>query len=104
VTNPKDSDLLRDIDPDWQSAAIGTPVIASDGKPLGMVLEKRDDGLYVRGAAGGMDYLVPPADIASVGADGVRLAVTASQAMRVQPESAAERATPDSGGQMAQPS
>ncbi len=104
MTNPNDSDLLRDLDPDWQSVAIGTPVIASDGKPLGTVLEKREGGLYVRGVAGGEDYLVPPTDIASVGPDGVKLLVNASQAMRVQRESAAERATTDSGGEAAQPS
>lgn len=102
MTNPNDTDLLRDLDPDWQSVAIGVPVIASDGKPLGTVLEKREDGLYVRGAAGGENYLVPPTDIARIGPDGVKLVVNASQAMRVHPESAAGRATTDSGGETAQ--
>jgi hypothetical protein len=104
VANLNNSDLLRDLDPDWQSVAIGTPVIASDDKALGTVREKREDSLYVRGMDGGEDYLVPPTDIAKVGPDGVKLLVTASQALRVQPERAAGRATTDSGGETAQPS
>jgi hypothetical protein len=80
-----DNDIRLDpqIDPDWQSVQIGTPVIANDGKRLGIVQQKRADGLYVVSDTG-EDYMVTPQDIGHIGADGIHLVVNSSQAMRAQ--------------------
>jgi hypothetical protein len=94
-----DNDIRRNerIDPDWGSVAIGTEVVTSDGRRLGTVQEKRDDGLFVHGETDeGVDYLVTPADIGHVDAEGVHLIVTESQAMRAhwQGTSASDRSAP----------
>jgi hypothetical protein len=94
VTNLSNTDPLAQLDPDWQSVREGTPVIANDGTTIGHVEAKRTDGLYVRGdGQGAEDYLVTPSDIASIGADGVRLIVNSKQTMRAQ-------ADPDAPGGM----
>lgn len=88
-TNPRDtSDTLGQIDPNWESVAVGAPVVASDGRTIGTVDAKRSDGLHVRGPDQS-EYLVTPADIASVGADGVRLLVNSQQTIRVQADAEA---------------
>jgi hypothetical protein len=104
VNNPNDTDLLRRLEPDWRSVREGTQVVASDGRILGVVQEKRDDGLFVRSIDGDdIDYLVPPTDIASIDAGGVKLSVNSAQAMRAHPERAAEDASATGGGDMTQP-
>lgn len=46
-TNPRDtSDTLGQIDPNWESVAVGAPVVASDGRTIGTVDAKRSDGLH----------------------------------------------------------
>lgn len=86
MTNPSDTsdnDMLRQLEPDWQAVAIGTPVVASDGRTIGTVDAKRIDGLLVKGTDSS-EYLVTPPDIASVGPDGVRLVVNSQQTIRAQ--------------------
>lgn len=83
--NENDIQLGRGMDPDWHRVQIGTPVIASDGKMLGTVQEKRMDGLYVVSERPSReDYLVTAQDIGHIDADGVHLVVNVSQAMRAQ--------------------
>ncbi len=92
-----DTDLLRDIAPDWQSAPVGATVTARDGQTIGTVSNKSDDGLYVQSAgsdADSPDYFVTSADIASVDPDGVKLLVAASEVMRARPESEAQDTLP----------
>ena len=85
--NPNDTDPITQLDPDWHSVPIGTPVIASDGRTIGTVDKKRPDGLHVEGTTpAGEDYMVAPADIARVDQDGVHLLVTPAQTMRARPE------------------
>ena len=78
------------IDPDWSTVPMGTPVIASDAKRLGTVQERRANGLFVRGETpDNENYLVSDADIGHIATDGVYLIVNAAQAMRAQAEDAA---------------
>lgn len=92
-----DPEVSARIDPDWSVVAVGTPVLTIDGQALGTVVERRSDGLLVRGAgAQGEDYLVTAADIGRIEKDGVHLMVTEAQAMRAQAtESAFEVPAPD---------
>lgn len=86
MTSPNDAnDILREIEPDWEAVAAGTPVVASDGRTIGTVDTKRADGLLVKGTDAS-EYLVTAPDIAHIGPDGVHLAVTSRQTMRAQAE------------------
>ena len=99
MTNPNDTDSITPLDPAWRSVPIGTPVIASDGRTIGVVDEKRADGLHVKGTApSGGDYMVAPADITRVDTSGVHLLVTPAQTMRARPETT-KRGGVASGGQ-----
>lgn len=82
-----DNDIQLDptLDPEWQRVQIGTPVIASDGKRIGIVREKRPDAFYVVSEdPSAEDYLVTAQDIGHVSADGIHLVVNSAQAMRAQ--------------------
>lgn len=82
-----DNDIQLDptLDPEWQRVQIGTPVIASDGKQIGIVREKRQDSFYVVSEQpSAEDYMVTAQDIGHISADGIHLVVTAAQAMRAQ--------------------
>ena len=86
MTNPSDigeNDMLRQLEPDWQSVAVGTPVVASDGRTIGTVDAKRADGLHVQGSDSS-EYLVTPPDISSIDPDGVHLVVNSQQTIRAQ--------------------
>src|SRR5262249_25969913 len=87
VTNPNNTDPITPLDPDWRSVPVGTPVIASDGRTIGTVDERRTDGLHVKGTTpDGEDYMVAPADTPRVDRDGVHLLVTPAQTMRARPD------------------
>ena len=78
-----DETLRNPLDPDWSNVAPDTPVFTNEGKRLGTVRAKRDDGLLVRGEDGlGTAYLVPAADIGTVQDDGVHLVINNSEAIR----------------------
>ncbi|WIG61059.1 MAG: hypothetical protein OJF49_003807 [Ktedonobacterales bacterium] len=85
MMDDNDMQTLRDMEPDWQMAQIGTPVFTSDGEQLGMVVGKMEEGLLIRGERGrSEEYLAPPADISRIEANGIYLLVTREQAMRPQ--------------------
>jgi hypothetical protein len=87
MTDPQTTHHITPLDPDWQSVPVGTPVIASDGRTIGTVDERRAEGLHVKGASpAARDYIVAPADITRVDRDGVHLLVTPEQTMRARPE------------------
>ena len=89
-----DSDVNLAFEPDWGSVPEGTPVISSEGRTLGAVVEKREDGLFVRGAETGEDYMVTASDISRIDAQGVHLIVNFAEAMRVRPETEASGMAP----------
>ncbi len=77
------NDTLGRLDPNWESVAVGTKVVASDGQTVGTVDAKRSDGLLVKGSDLS-EYLVTPPDIANIASDGVHLVVNSRQTMRIQ--------------------
>lgn len=92
-----DTDLLSELDPNWQSAPVGASVVANDGKTIGTIKEKNDDGLFVESAVAGEDeFFVTAADIGTVDSSGVKLVIAASEVMRARPESAADDASAQS--------
>lgn len=80
----RDDDILQNpLDPNWQTVATGTSVLTNDGRRLGTVKDRQQDGLLVAGEDGqGTDYLVTAADIGSIDQDGIHLVVAGSEAMR----------------------
>jgi hypothetical protein len=81
----------------WRSIIYGTPVIASDNKPVGQIREVLGDdvedvfhGLRVALAAGHRDVMVSVDDVASMATDTVRLDLTRAEieALRTYDEEA----------------
>ncbi len=87
-----DTDLLRELEPDWQSAQVGVSVFANDGQTIGTVRSKDDDGLFVGSAEGEDEFFVTASDIATVEPSGVKLQIAASEVMRARPETSADAA------------
>lgn len=98
-----DTDLLNELEPDWQSAPVGVSVAANDGTTIGTVRGKTDDGLFVGSANGEDEFFVTASDIASVGPSGVKLLIAPSEVMRARPESTND-ASPASDAPSQQPS
>ena len=78
-----DTSGMQDLSPNWGSVPDGTPVLTIDGQRLGIVKERREDGLLV-GTDNPVEpeYLVTAQDVSRIDQDGVHLLVNQSQAMR----------------------
>ncbi|MGH2514755.1 MAG: hypothetical protein ACRDHP_03790 [Ktedonobacterales bacterium] len=81
--NADDIGNVPDLSPNWDSIPIGTTVFTIDGRQLGAVKERREDGLLVAGNdPSDQEYLVTAQDVSRIEQDGVHLMVSESQAMR----------------------